>query len=95
MMRLLCKSKIHRARVKKCDIHYKGSIGLDKALLEAGDILPYEIVQVVNINTGVRFETYAIEEKRNSGIVALYGGAARLAKIGHMIIVMSSALLNN
>lgn len=92
-MRLLCKSKIHRARISKCDIHYKGSIGIDKALLDAGDIYTHEIVQVVNVSTGARFETYVIEEKEGTGAIALYGGAARLGKPGEVIIVMSYAFL--
>ena len=62
MMRIMCKSKIHRARITKVDLHYEGSIGIDKTLLKKADICPGEIVQVVNINNGSRFETYAIEE---------------------------------
>ncbi|MFC1577058.1 aspartate 1-decarboxylase [Candidatus Omnitrophota bacterium] len=95
MLRLMCKSKIHRAAITRCNIHYKGSVGIDADLLKAGDILPYEIVQVINVDTGARFETYAIEEKRGSGELALYGGAARLGKIGETVIIISSAILSS
>jgi len=93
-MRLMCKSKIHRARVTKVDVHYEGSIGIDAALLRKADILPYEMVQVVNVNTGARFETYAIKERSGSGAVALYGGAARLGKIGDILILLSYTMVN-
>ena len=63
----MCKSKIHRATITKVDLHYEGSIGIDKTLLKKADICPGEIVQVVNINNGARFETYAVEEKATAG----------------------------
>lgn len=92
MLRMMCKSKIHRARITKVDLHYEGSIGIDKALLEKADIYPGEIVQVVNIDNGARFETYAIEEKSGSGVIGLYGAAAHLGKAGDLIIVLSYGL---
>lgn len=95
MMRMMCKSKIHRAKVTKVDIHYNGSIGIDKSLLKRADILPGEIVQVFNINNGARFETYAIEEPKGSGTIGLYGAAARLAKPGDLIIILSYALIDD
>lgn len=95
MIRLMCKSKIHRATVTKVDLHYDGSIGIDKDLLKAADIYPNEIVQVVNINNGARFETYAIEEKAGSGIIGLYGAAARLGKVGDLVIILSYALADD
>ena len=88
-MRTMLKSKIHRARVTRVNIAYEGSIAIDKRLMEAADILPYEQVQVLNINNGVRFETYAIEAEPDSGEVSIQGAAARLASIGDTIIIIS------
>lgn len=95
MIRLMCKSKIHRAKITKVDLHYEGSIGIDKDLLKAGNIYPGEIVQVVNINNGSRFETYAIEESAGSGAVCLYGAAAHLGKVGDLVIILSNCLVND
>lgn len=95
MFRMMCKSKIHRAALTKVDLHYEGSMGIDGTLLRAADILPGEIVQVVNINNGARFETYAIEEKAGSGQIGLYGAAAHLGKIGDLVIVFSYALIDD
>ena len=95
MLRLMCKSKIHRATITKVDLHYEGSIGIDKLLLEKADIYPDEIVQVVNINNGARFETYAIEEPAGSGIIGLYGAAAHLGKAGDLIIILSNCLVED
>lgn len=94
MLRMMCKSKIHRATVTNADLHYEGSIGIDKSLLKAADIYPGEIVQVVNINNGSRFETYTIEEKALSGAIALYGAAAHLGKIGDLVIILSYGLMD-
>lgn len=88
-MRTMLKSKIHRARVTSVNIAYEGSIAVDKRLMEAADILPYEQVQVLNINNGARFETYAIEAEPESGEVSIQGAAARLASIGDTIIIIS------
>ena len=93
-MRLMCKSKIHRARIKKADMHYEGSIGIDKAIMAAADILPFEMVHVLNVTSGARFETYAIEERPGSGMVALYGAAAHLGEVGDILIILSYALLD-
>jgi aspartate 1-decarboxylase len=93
MLRIMCKSKIHRATLTKVDLHYEGSIGIDKDLLAASDIYPGEIVQVVNVNNGSRFETYAFEEKAGSGTIGLYGAAAHLGKIGDLVIILSNCLL--
>ena len=92
MMRTMCKSKIHRASITKVDLHYDGSIGIDKNLLKEANILPNEIVQVVNINNGARFETYAIEEAAGSGTIGLYGAAAHLGKAGDLLIILSYCL---
>jgi len=89
MIRRMCKSKIHRAAITKVDLHYDGSIGIDKDLLKEANILQYEIVQVVNINNGSRFETYAIEEPAGSGTIGLYGAAAHLGKADDLLIILS------
>jgi aspartate 1-decarboxylase len=95
MLRVMCKSKIHRASITKVDLHYDGSIGIDKDLLKASDIYPNEMVQVVNINNGARFETYVIEEPAGSGTIGLYGAAAHLGKVGDLVIILSYGLLND
>ena len=91
----MCKSKIHRARITKVDLHYEGSIGIDKDLLKAINIYQDEIVQVVNINNGSRFETYVIEEAAGSGVIGLYGAAAHLGKVGDLVIILSNALVED
>ena len=88
-MRIMLKSKIHRARVTEANIDYEGSITIDKKLMEEADILPYEQVQVLNINNGARFDTYAIEGERESGEICLNGAAARLVTEGDIIIILS------
>ena len=93
MLRWMCKSKIHRATVTEACLDYEGSITVDAALLALADIQPYEMVQVVNINNGQRFETYAIPGKKNSGTVCLNGGAARLGVKGDKVIVMSRCMV--
>ena len=85
----MLKSKIHRARVTQLNIDYEGSITIDKELMEAVDILPYEQVQVLNINNGARFTTYAIEGEWGSGEICLNGAAARLVAKGNIILVLS------
>jgi aspartate 1-decarboxylase len=87
----MLKSKIHRATVTDCDLHYVGSITIDRTLLEAADILPQEQVAVVDIDNGARFETYTIAGERDSGEIKLNGAAARLVARGDRIIVISYA----
>jgi aspartate 1-decarboxylase len=94
MLKKFCVAKIHRATIKKKDFEYKGSIGIDKALLKASGMLPQEMVLVLNYNNGVRFETYIIEEEEGSGVIALYGPAAKLGEIGDEVIIISSAYLS-
>lgn len=89
--RTMLKSKIHRATVTHADLHYVGSLTIDLDLLEAADLLPGELVTVVNINTGDRFETYAIAGERGSGVMGVNGAAARLAAAGDLVIVISWA----
>ena len=91
MRRTMCKSKVHRAVLTGADLHYEGSLTLDLALMEAADILPFEKVQVVNVNNGSRLETYVIEGERNSGTIQLNGAAARLGAAGDHVIVNSYA----
>jgi len=88
-MRTMLKSKIHRARVTRGNVDYEGSITIDKTLLEAADILPYERVEVLNINNGARFSTYAIEGQRDSGEICLNGAAARLAAKDDIVIILT------
>jgi aspartate 1-decarboxylase len=94
MLRNLCKSKIHRATITNVHLHYEGSIAVDAKLLKAADILPNEMVQVVNVNNGARFETYAIEAKAGSGTIALNGAAARLGMPGDKIIILSTCYVD-
>ncbi len=86
-MRIMLKSKIHRARVTDANISYEGSITIDRKLMEAADILPYEQVDVLNINNGARFTTYAIEGEK--GEICLNGAAARLVAREDIVIILS------
>ena len=88
-MRTMLKSKIHRAHVTETNINYEGSITIDQKLMEEADILPSEQVQVLNLNNGARFTSYAIEGKRDSGEICLNGAAARLAIKGDIILILS------
>jgi len=88
-MRTMLKSKIHRARVTQVDLDYEGSITVDRALMEASDILPFERVEVLNVNNGARFSTYAIEGEANSGIIGVNGAAARLVAKADIVIILS------
>jgi aspartate 1-decarboxylase len=89
MQRVMLKSKVHRATVTDCDLHYVGSITIDPDLLEAADILPHEQVHVVDVDNGARFETYTILGERGSGDMKVNGAAARLVHRGDTIIVIS------
>ncbi len=89
MQRVMLKSKIHRATVTDCDLHYVGSITIDPDLLEAADILEHEQVHVVDVDNGARFETYTIPGERGSGDMRVNGAAARLVHRGDTIIVIS------
>ncbi|MCL5267877.1 MAG: aspartate 1-decarboxylase [Bacteroidetes bacterium] len=87
----LCKAKIHRVKVTEAELYYEGSITVDEELLSASGILPYEKVQIVNVNNGARFETYTIPGKPNSGVICLNGPAARMGSVGDEIIIISYA----
>jgi len=91
MQRTMMKSKIHRARVTDCDLHYVGSITIDPDLLEAADIREFEQVAVVDVDNGARFETYTIAGERGSREMKVNGAAARLVHRGDTIIVISYA----
>jgi len=93
MLRTLCKSKINRAIVTATELNYDGSITLDSALLEAARILPYERVQVLNLNNGERLETYVIPGPENSGMVCLNGPAARCGEVGDIVTIISYGLV--
>ena len=95
MKREMFKSKIHRAVVTMAELYYEGSITVDKELLEAADILPYEKVQIVNVNNGQRFETYTLEGEPGSGIICLNGPAARLGAVGDEIIIITYTYLED
>ncbi len=94
MQRTMLKSKIHRATVTDCDLHYLGSITIDPDLLHAADIREFEQVAVVDVDNGARFETYTIAGERGSGAMKLNGAAARLVHRGDTIIVISYAAYN-
>ncbi len=93
MKRIMLKSKIHRATVTDASLDYIGSITLDTTLMKAADILPNEQVHVLNLATGARFETYAIEGEPDSGVVCVNGAAARLVCPGDKVIVLTYASL--
>lgn len=95
MLRNLVKSKIQRLVITDKNLKYEGSLALDAGLLRLSDILPSEVVQVVNVNNGARFETYAIEAPAGSRQCVLNGAAARLGEVGDELIVMSSVLLDD
>jgi aspartate 1-decarboxylase len=89
MQRTMLKSKVHRATVTGCDLHYVGSITIDPDLLDAADIREFEQVAVVDVDNGARFETYTIAGERGSGEMKVNGAAARLVHRGDTIIVIS------
>jgi aspartate 1-decarboxylase len=85
----MLKSKIHRATVTGCDLHYAGSITIDADLMEEADLLPHELVHVLDVDNGERFETYVIEGSRSSGDIQVNGAAARLVERGDRVIIVS------
>lgn len=88
------KSKIHRARVTQAELHYVGSITLDEDLMEAANLIENELVQVLNIANGERFETYVIKGERGTGMVCLNGPAARKVQVGDIVIIVSYAVMD-
>jgi aspartate 1-decarboxylase len=94
-MRIMMKSKIHRATVTQADLDYVGSVTLDAALMEAADLLEGEQVAIVDITNGARIETYVIPGERGSGVIGINGAAAHLVHPGDLVIIMSYAVLSD
>ena len=92
MLQYMLKSKIHRATVIEADLNYEGSLSVDRDLMDAVGLAPYERVNIYNINNGERFDTYVIEGKAGSGMIGLNGAAARKGMAGDLIIIVSYAL---
>ncbi|MGI8586971.1 MAG: aspartate 1-decarboxylase [Chloroflexia bacterium] len=92
MQRQMCKAKLHGVTITENNLQYVGSITIDQDLLDAADILPFEWLHIVNVDTGDRFETYAISGERGSGVIGLNGASARKGLPGDTLIVMSYAL---
>ena len=95
MDRKMLKSKIHRATVTGADLHYEGSITIDLDLMEAADIIPYEAVCIWDVDNGSRFETYAIEGERGSGVICINGAAARMVAPRDLVIIASFVNMSN
>ena len=93
MFRSLLKSKIHRATVTDCELHYEGSCAIDEDLLDAANLGENEQVHIWNINNGERFVTYAIRGQRGTGIISVNGSAARRAAVGDLIIIAAFGLV--
>ena len=91
MRRRMMKSKIHRATVTDANLHYVGSVTVDRDLMDAADLLEFEQVAIVDIDNGARLETYVIEGERGSGDICLTGAAARLVAPGDRVIIISYA----
>src|SRR5919205_3517678 len=94
-MRIMMKSKIHRATVTQADLHYVGSIGIDAALMEAADLLEGEKVAIVDITNGARLETYVIPGPRGSGVIGINGAAARLVHVGDLVILIAYGVMDD
>src|SRR5437763_16941541 len=94
-MRVMMKSKIHRATVTQADLDYVGSVTLDADLMEAADLLDGEQVAIVDITNGARIETYVIRGPRGSGVIGINGAAAHLVRPGDLVIIMSYAMLDD
>jgi aspartate 1-decarboxylase len=95
MLRTMMKSKIHRATVTQADLHYVGSVTVDQDLLDAANLLPGELVHIVDIDNGARLETYTISGERGSGIIGINGAAARLVHPGDRVILIAYAQMED
>ena len=93
MLRTMMKSKIHRATVTQADLHYVGSVTVDEDLLDAADLLPGELVHIVDVTNGARLETYTIKGERGSGVIGINGAAARRVQPGDIVILIAYAQL--
>jgi aspartate 1-decarboxylase len=91
MLRTLLQAKLHRVRVTEADLHYEGSCGIDRALLDASGMRPNQYIEIYNIANGERFTTYVIEAPRGSGTISLNGAAARKAMVGDLLIICTYA----
>ncbi|MVT54141.1 aspartate 1-decarboxylase [Bradyrhizobium yuanmingense] len=91
MQTTLMKGRIHRASVTEADLHYEGSVSIDRALLDAAGIVINERIEIYNIETGARFATYVVEAPRGSGVISLNGAAARLALPGDKVTIVAYA----
>lgn len=89
MQRQMLRAKLHKATITEADLNYEGSLTIDRELLDAVGIVPFERVKVYNINNGERFDTYAIEGKAGSGVIGLNGAAARKGMVGDLIIIVT------
>ncbi|MEW5962486.1 MAG: aspartate 1-decarboxylase [Pseudomonadota bacterium] len=94
MLVTMLKAKLHRATVTECDLHYEGSISIDRKLIEAAGLLVNERVEIYNIDNGERFATYVIEGELGSGVIGLNGAAARKACVGDKIIICAYAAMD-
>ncbi|MCF7855024.1 MAG: aspartate 1-decarboxylase [Candidatus Pacebacteria bacterium] len=90
----ILKNKIHQARITECELMYEGSLGIDRDLMDAAGIIPYEKLLIVNATNGERLETYAIPEERGSKTFCLNGAAARRGSVGDTITIMTFASLD-
>lgn len=95
MIRTMMKSKIHRATVTQADLHYVGSVTVDLDLLDAADLLPGELVHIVDIDNGNRLETYTIAGERGSGVIGINGAAAHLVHPGDLVILIAYAQMED
>jgi len=95
MFRMMCKAKIHAATVTEANLDYVGSITIDKKLMDAVGILPFERVQIVNLHNGSRVETYVMGGRRGSGVICMNGAAARWAHRGDKVIIISYGLMDD
>jgi aspartate 1-decarboxylase len=95
MLREMLKSKIHMATVTETNLNYNGSLTIDRDLMDAAGLIPYEKIQVVNMSTAYRMETYVIEGKRGSGVIGINGAAARQSQVGDRILIMAYCTIDD
>lgn len=95
MMRTMMTSKIHRATVTQADLHYVGSVTVDEDLLDAANLLPGELVHIVDIDNGARLQTYTIAGERGSGVIGINGAAAHLVHPGDLVILIAYGVMED